>query len=125
VLKNKLFFFESFEFFRSASDVSGNGNLAYTGGRQRSFTYNGSSGVKTVNLYQLASGESALPAAFAPSPPAAIPLLRKPMPDSTTYRQRHGGSRIATNNYYNAKTSTVGAKAVNNRKFQAHASTTI
>ena len=122
VLKNKLFFFESFEFFDLPQTFPETGTWLTPAAANGLFTYNGSSGVKTVNLYQLAAQENpALPAGVRSFPTSGDPTLAK------TYaliQQLIGNgtevSRIATNNDYNRENFTWGAKAgVNNRKFQA------
>jgi hypothetical protein len=121
VLKNKLFFFESFEFFDLPQSFPETGTWLTPAAGTGQFTYNGSSGVKTVNLFQLAQQENpALPAGVRAFPTGVDPTLAKTY---SLIQQLIGQgtvvSRIATNNDYNRENFTWGAKAVNNRKFQA------
>ena len=55
------------------------------------FTYNGSSGVKTVNLYQPAAQRTCRLPASAPSHQRRSHSCENLCPDSTTYRQRYRG----------------------------------
>src|SRR5271157_623900 len=120
VLKNKLFFFESFEFFDLPQSFPETGTWLTPTAAGGIFTYSASGAVKTVSLYTLAAQENpSLAAGIRAFPTSGDPTLAK------TYaliNQLIGGgtlvSRIATNNDYNRDNFTWGTKAVNNRKFQ-------
>ena len=120
VLKNKLFFFESFEFFDLPQSFPETGTWLTPTAAGGVFTYSASGAVKTVNLYTLAAQENpSLAAGTRAFPTIGDPTLAK------TYaliQQLIGGgtlvSRIATNSDYNRDNFTWGTKAVNNRKFQ-------
>ena len=121
VKKNKLFFFESFEFFDLPQSFVETGTWLTPQAASGIFTYNAGGSVKTVNLFTLA----------AQADPALAPTIRQfpTSPDATlakTYSLINqlttaSGtlvSRIATNNDYNRQNFTWNPKAVNNRKFQ-------
>ncbi len=120
IKKNKLFFFESFEFFDLPQTFPETGTWLTPTAATGLFSYNASGVVKTVNLYTLAAqADASLPSSTRAFPTAGDPTLAK------TYaliNQLIGGgttvSRIVTNNDYNRENFTWGTKAVNNRKFQ-------
>src|ERR1017187_3215282 len=120
VLKNKLFFFESFEFFDLPQSFPETGTWLTPTAAGGVFTYSASGAVKTVNLYTLAAQENpSLAAGTRAFPTIGDPTLAK------TYaliQQLIGGgtlvSRIATNSDYHRDNFTFGTKSVNNRKFQ-------
>jgi hypothetical protein len=121
VLKNKLFFFESFEFFDLPQSFPETQMWLTPTAATGVFTYNVAGAVKTVNLYTLAAAANpSLPAGVRAFPTAGDPTLAK------TYSLINqlvtaGGtpvSRISTNNDYNRENFTSNAPAVNNRKFQ-------
>jgi Carboxypeptidase regulatory-like domain len=121
ILKNKLFFFESFEFFDLPQTFPESQMwltpLAATG----VFEYNVGGVVKSVNLFALA-------AAANPNLPAGTRLFET-TPDATlakTYALINQltsaagtlSSRAVSANDYNRNNYSSNAKAVNNRKFQ-------
>ncbi|HUA63722.1 MAG TPA: TonB-dependent receptor [Verrucomicrobiae bacterium] len=120
VLKNKLFFFESFEFFDLPQSFGETGTWLTPTAATGVFTYNPGTGAKTVNLFALAAAANpTLPAGTTPYPTQGDPVLAKTY---SLIQQLIGNgtvvSRIATNNDYNRENFTWGPKAVNNRKFQ-------
>jgi hypothetical protein len=120
VVKNKLFFFESFEFFDLPQSFPETGTWLTPTAAGGVFEYNVGGVVKSVNLYTLAAAaDPSLPAGTRAFPTSGDPTLAK------TYaliNQLIGTgttvSRIATNNDYNRENFTWGTRAVNNRKFQ-------
>jgi Carboxypeptidase regulatory-like domain/TonB dependent receptor len=121
VLKNRLFFFESFEFFDLPQSFPETGTWLTPAAASGQFSYNANGSVRTVNLYNLAAQQNPLlPAGVRPFPTAGDPTLAKTY---SLIQQLIGTgtvvSRIATNNDYNRENFTWGTKAVNNRKFQA------
>jgi len=120
VKKNKLFFFESFEFFDLPQSFPETGTWLTPTAASGVFTYNAAGAVKTVNLFSLAAAENpALPAGTRPFPTSPDPTLAKTY--ALINQLTAGGtlvSRIATNNDYNRYNFSSNAPAVNNRKFQ-------
>ncbi len=120
IKKNKLFFFESFEFFDLPQSFSETGMWLTPAAASGVFTYNAGGSVKTVNLYALAGAENPLlPASTRPFPTTGDPTLAKTY--ALIAQLTANGtqvSRIATNNDYNRYNFTWNPKAVNNRKFQ-------
>jgi len=122
VKRNKLFFFNSFEFFDLPQSFSETGTwltpLATTG----VFTYKDSGGtVRTVDLYQLAkTADASLPANIRAFPTSGDPTLAKTYSLINQLTSSGGtlANRIANNNDYNRQNFTWGPKAVNNRKFE-------
>jgi hypothetical protein len=120
VLKNKLFFFESFEFFDLPQSFSETGLWLTPQAATGVFSYGVGGVQKNVNLYALAAAANpSLPAGTAAFPTAGDPVLAKTY---SLIQQLIGGgtvvSRIATNSDYNRENFTWDPKAVNNRKFQ-------
>ena len=121
VLKNKLFFFESFEFFDLPQSFGETGTWMTPRQPAGIFTYNVGGAVKTVNLFTLAGAENpSLPAGTRAFPTAPDPTLAKTYSLINQLTSSGGTiiSRIATNNDYNRYNFATAAKAVNNRKFQ-------
>ena len=121
VKKNKLFFFESFEFFDLPQTFSQTTTWLTPAAASGVFTYNAAGVVKTVNLYALAaSANPTLPAGVRAFPTAGDPTLAKTYALINQLTSRGGTlvSRIATNNDYNRNNFTWGPMAVNNRKFE-------
>lgn len=121
VLKNKLFFFESFEFFDLPQSFGETGTWMTPQAAAGIFTYNVGGAVKTVNLFTLAGAENpSLPAGTRAFPTAPDPTLAKTYSLINQLTSSGGTiiSRIATNNDYNRYNFATAAKAVNNRKFQ-------
>ncbi len=120
VKKNKLFFFESFEFFDLPQSFSETGTWLTPAAASGIFTYNAGGSVKTVNLYSLAGAENpSLPAGTRQFQTSGDPTLAKTY--ALINQLTSGGtavSRIVTNNDYNRYNFTWNPKAVNNRKFQ-------
>ncbi len=121
VKKNKLFVFNTFEFFFLPQSFSETGTWLTPQAATGLFTYNENGAVRQVNLFQLAAAANpSLPAGVRAFPTSVDPTLAK------TYAlinqlTSSGGSlanRIATNNDYNRNNFTWGPKAVNNRKFE-------
>jgi hypothetical protein len=122
VLKNKLFFFESFEFFDLPQSFPETGTWLTPTAATGLFTYNVGGAVKTANLYTLAAAANpSLPAGVRAFPTAGDPTLAKTYSLINQLITASGGtpvSRISTNNDYNRENFTSNAPAVNNRKFQ-------
>jgi len=122
VLKNKLFFFESFEFFDLPQSFPETGTWLTPTAASGVFTYNVGGAVKTVNLYTLAAqANPSLPAGVRAFPTAGDPTLAKTYSLINQLITASGGtpvSRIVSNNDYNRENFTSNAPAVNNRKFQ-------
>jgi len=122
IKKNKLFFFESFEFFDLPQSFPETNQTWLTPAAASGvFTYNPGSGAQTVNLFSLAAQENAsLPASVRAFPTAPDPTLAKTYALINQLTSSGGTlvSRVVTNNDYNRDNFTFNAKAVNNRKFQ-------
>ncbi len=120
IKKNKLFFFESFEFFDLPQSFPETGMWLTPAAASGIFTYNAGGVVKTVNLFTLAAQENpALPSSDRPFPTVADPTLAKTY--ALINQLTSSGtevSRIVTNNDYNRYNFSSNAPAVNNRKFQ-------
>ncbi|HTX38340.1 MAG TPA: TonB-dependent receptor [Bryobacteraceae bacterium] len=120
IKKNKLFFFESFEFFDLPQSFPETGMWLTPTAASGVFTYNAAGAVKTVNLFSLAAQENpSLPAGTRAFPTSPDPTLAKTY--SLINQLTASGtdvSRIATNNDYNRYNFSSDAPAVNNRKFQ-------
>jgi hypothetical protein len=120
VMKNKLFFFESFEFFFLPQQFSQTTMWLTPSAASGVFTYNAGGTVNNVNLYALAAGANpSLPAGVRPFPTSGDPTLAKTY--SLIAQLTANGtqvSRIGTNNDYNRYNFTWNPHAVNNRKFQ-------
>jgi hypothetical protein len=130
IKKNKLFFFESFEFFDLPQSFPETGMWLSPAAASGMFSYcptsapctgSNASALRTVNLYSLAAAANpSLPAGVNPFPTSGDPTLAK------TYALINqltgsGGTlvnRIATNSDYNRNQFATSAHAVNNRKFQ-------
>ena len=122
VLKNKLFFFESFEFFDLPQSFPETGTWLTPTAASGVFTYGVGGAAKTVNLFSLAAQENpSLPAGTRAFPTSGDPTLAKTYALINQLTSAGGTlvSRIATNADYNRNNFTWGTKAVNNRKFQA------
>ncbi len=120
VKKNKLFFFNTFEFFDLPQSFNETGTWLTPTAASGIFTYN-AGGVKTVNLLQLAqTANGSLPANVRPFPTTVDPTLAKTYSLINQLTSSGGtlANRIATNNDYNRNNFTWGPKAVNNRKFE-------
>jgi hypothetical protein len=120
IKKNKLFFFESFEFFDLPQTFPETGMWLTPTAASGVFTYGVGGVAKTVNLYTLAAAENpSLPAGTRAFPTSGDPTMAKTY---SLIQQLIGNgtqvSRIATNSDYNRDNFTTNAKAVNNRKFQ-------
>ena len=121
IKKNKLFFFESFEFFDLPQSFGETGTWLTPAAASGVFTYNAAGAVKTVNLYSLAAAANpTLPAGVRPFPTGGDPTLAKTYALINQLTSSGGAlvNRIATNNDYNRDNFATSAKAVNNRKFQ-------
>jgi len=130
IKKNKLFFFESFEFFDLPQSFSETGMWLSPAAASGLFSYCTSSSpctganasaLKTVNLYALAAAANpSLPAGVTPFPTSGDPTLAKTYALINQLTGSGGTlvSRIATNSDYNRDNFTWNPKAVNNRKFQ-------
>ncbi len=121
VLKNKLFFFESFEFFDLPQSFVETGTWLTPQAAGGTFTYNAGGATHTVNLYSLAAAANpSLPAGVRPFPTAGDPTLAKTYALINQLTSASGTlvSRVATNSDYNRNNYTWNPKAVNNRKFQ-------
>ncbi len=114
VIKNKLFFFTTFEFFFLPQSFLTQGEMWLTPAASSGiFTYKDSTGaVKTVNLYQLA-GAAGYPSAPDPTLAKTYSLIQQLTSSGGTL-----SNRIATNNDYNRNNFAFPNKAVNNRKFE-------
>jgi hypothetical protein len=121
VKKNKLFFFESFEFFDLPQSFPETGTWLTSAAAAGNFTYAVNGTPKTVNLFSLAAAENpALPAGTRAFPTAPDAILAKTY-SLINQLTGSGGtiiSRILTNNDYNRYNFATNAPAVNNRKFQ-------
>ncbi|HKE24329.1 MAG TPA: TonB-dependent receptor [Bryobacteraceae bacterium] len=121
VKKNKLFFFESFEFFDLPQSFPETGTWILPSAAAGNFTYNAGGSVKTVNLFTLAAqANPSLPAGVRAFPTAPDPILAKTFSLINQLTESGGTiiSRAITNNDYNRYNFATNAKAVNNRKFQ-------
>jgi len=121
VVKNKLFFFESFEFFDLPQTFSESQMWLTPAAANGVFTYNANGAVNTVNLFSLAAAANPqLPAADRAFPTSPDPILAKTYALINQLTNAAGtlSSRVATNNDYNRNNYSSNAKAVNNRKFQ-------
>jgi len=121
VLKNKLFFFHSFEFFFLPQSFNQTGTWLTPTAATGVFTYNAGGAVRTVDLFALAKQANAnLPASIRQFPTSVDPTLAKTYALINTATSNGGtlANRIATNNDYNRNNFTWGPKAVNNRKFE-------
>ncbi len=127
VLKNKLFFFESFEFFDLPQTFPETQNWLTPAAAAGIFTYNANGSVKTVDLFALAAAANPnLPAGVRPfqTTPDATLAKTYALINQLTGAAGNLTSRIPTANDYNRNSYASNAKAVNNRKFQPRASTT-
>ncbi len=78
MLKNKLFFFESFEFFDLPQSFGETGTWLTPAAASGIFTYNAGGAVKTVNLFTLAAAENpSLPAGTRAFPTAPTQRWRR------------------------------------------------
>src|SRR5581483_1015379 len=122
VLKNKIFFFESFEAFRLPQSFIANSTWITPLAASGVFQYKDSSGnVQSVNLLQLAAkANTTLPATVRPFGTTLDPQLQKTFSLINQLTASGGtiASRIVTNNDYNRYNFTWGPKAVNNRNFE-------
>jgi hypothetical protein len=121
VVKNKLFFFESFEFFDLPQTFPESQTWLTPTAASGVFTYNEAGTVKTVNLLQLAAAaDPNLPAGTRAFPTAVDPTLAKTyaLINQLTTAAGTLSSRAVNNNDYNRDNYNSNAKAVNNRKFQ-------
>jgi hypothetical protein len=130
IKKNKLFFFESFEFFDLPQSFPESGMWLSPAAASGLFSYcptstpctgANASALKTVNLYSLASAANpSLPAGTTPFPTSGDPTLAKTYALINQLTSSGGTlvNRIATNNDYNRNEFATSAHAVNNRKFQ-------
>jgi hypothetical protein len=122
ILKNKLFFFTSFEAFRLPQSFLESETWLLPSAAAGNFTYKDTSGtVRTVNLYQLAAaGNAALPSTIRQFPTTADATLQKTysLIQQLTSSAGQISSRIPTNNDYNRENYSFAAKAVNNRNFE-------
>jgi hypothetical protein len=121
VKKNKLFFFESFEFFDLPQSFVETGTWLTPQAASGIFTYNAGGTVRTVNLFTLAAqADPSLAPTIRQFPTAPDPTLAKTYSLINQLTTSSGTlvSRIATNNDYNRQNFTWNPKAVNNRKFQ-------
>jgi hypothetical protein len=121
ILKNKLFFFESFEFFDLPQSFGETGTWLTPAAAAGNFTYNANGAVRTQNLFALAAAANpSLPAGIRAFPTVADPTLAKTYALINQLTSSGGTliSRIVTNNDYNRQGFATSAKAVNNRKFQ-------
>ena len=113
IKKNKLFFFESFEFFDLPQSFSESGNWLTPAAASGIFTYNAAGAVKTVNLYQLAqSADGSLPAGIRSFPTTGDPTLAKTYSLINQLTSSGGtlANRIATNNDYNRNNFHLGTE---------------
>jgi hypothetical protein len=113
-IKNKLFFFTTFEFFfLPQSFLTQNELWLNQSATNGIFTYKDGSGtVRTVNLYSLAA------AAGFPSTPNATMGKALSLIQQLTSQGGTLASRIGTNNDYNRNNFAFPNKATNNRKFE-------
>lgn len=122
ILKDKLFFFTTFEAFRFLqSNLITETELAPSAVNGL-FTYKDSTGVvRTVNLYQLAANENPhLPAGTRAFPTTPDPTLQNAFALAQHLTSLGGqlSSRIVTNNDYNRLNYSFPAIAQNNRNFE-------
>jgi len=121
IKKNKLFFFESFEFFDLPQSFPETGMWLTPAAASGIFTYAVAGVPKTVNLYALAAAANpSLPAGTTPFPTSGDPTLAKTYALISQLTSSGGTlvNRISTNSDYNRDNFATSAKAVNNRKFQ-------
>jgi hypothetical protein len=122
ILKNKLFFFTSFEAFRLPQSFLESETWLTPAAAAGNFTYKDTSGiVHTLNLYQLAAtGDASLPSSVRQFPTTADPTLQKTyaLIQQLTATTGQISSRIATSNDYNRENYSFADKAVNNRNFE-------
>jgi hypothetical protein len=122
ILKNKLFFFTTFEAFRFLQSNLETSTQLAPSAANGIFTYKDSTGnVHNVNLYQLASNaDSSLPASIRQFPTTPDPTLQKAFSliNQLTATGGQLSSRIVTNNDYNRDAFSFPAKGVNNRNFE-------
>jgi hypothetical protein len=130
IKKNKLFFFESFEFFDLPQSFGETGMWLTPAAANGLFSYcptstpctgSNASALKTVNLYSLAAAANpTLPAGTTPFPTSGDPTLAKTYALINQLTSSGGTlvNRIASNSDYNRDNFATSAKAVNNRKFQ-------
>ncbi len=121
VLKNKLFFFESFEFFDLPQTFPETQNWLTPTASTGVFEYAAAGAVKTINLFSLAAAADAtLPGTIRQFPTIPDPTLAKTyaLINQLTSAAGNLTSRIVTANDYNRNSYASNAKAVNNRKFQ-------
>ena len=121
VLKNKLFFFESFEFFDLPQSFGETGNLDDAPGGRRHFHVQRRRGREDGQpVHAGGGGKSVASGGDAGISHGADPTLAKTYSLINQLTSSGGTiiSRIATNNDYNRYNFTTAAKAVNNRKFQ-------
>jgi hypothetical protein len=121
VVKNKLFFFESFEFFDLPQTFSESQMWLTPTAATGVFQYNVGGVTKSVNLLTLAAAENpSLPAGTRPFPTVADPTMAKTYALINQLTNAAGtlASRVANNNDYNRNNYSSNTKAVNNRKFQ-------
>lgn len=121
IWKNKIFFFTTFEAFRFIQSNLSTETLLTPSAANGLFTYNGSSGIRTVNLYQLAANRNgSLPANIRTFPTTGDPTLLKAFALQQQLVTTGGqlSSRIPTNNDYNRNNFSFPANATNNRNFE-------
>jgi len=121
VKKNKLFFFNSFEFFFLPQSFSQTTTWLTPVAASGVFTYNAGGQVRTINLFDLAKGANAsLPSSIRAFPTGVDPTLAKTYSLINQLTSSGGtlANRVTTNNDYNRNNFTWGPKAVNNRKFE-------
>ncbi len=121
VMKNKLFFFESFEFFDLPQSFTETGTWLTPAAASGVFTYNVGGAVKTINLYSLAAAaDPTLPAGVRAFPTSGDATLAKTYSLINQLTSAGGTlvNRITSNNDYNRNNFSWNPKAVNNRKFQ-------
>jgi Carboxypeptidase regulatory-like domain len=121
VVKNKLFFFESFEFFDLPQTFSESQMWLTPEAAAGTFMYNDAGTVKSINLLSLAqAADGSLPSTVRPYPIAVDPTLAKTyaLINQLTTAAGTLSSRVPADNDYNRDNYSSNAKAVNNRKFQ-------
>ncbi|MEI9977162.1 MAG: hypothetical protein WDO73_36970 [Ignavibacteriota bacterium] len=114
VKKNKLFFFNTYEFFFLPQSFLTSGQTWLTPAATSGiFTYKDTGGtVRNINLYQLAAG-AGFPAGGDPILAKTYSLIQQLTSSGGTL-----SNRISTNNDYNRNNFAFPNKAVNNRKFE-------
>lgn len=122
ILKNKLFFFTTFEAFRFLqSNLITETELA-SSAANGIFTYKDTSGVvRSINLYQLAAAQNArLPTGTRAFPTTPDPTLQNAFALAQQLTGTGGqlSSRVATNNDYNRLNYSFPAVGENNRNFE-------